>query len=81
YVKDDAALDKILIESAASEVKLKSCRNGKDFSQGELRDILSALSRLVRLSQSVQRIGADVETYFEHGKGDTLPHFLVRVRE
>lgn len=81
YVKDDAQLDKILIEAAASEVKLRSCRTGKEFNQAELRDVLSALSRLVRLSQSVQRIGADVETYFEHRKGDVLPHFLVRVRE
>jgi DNA gyrase subunit B len=81
YVRDDSELDKILIDSAAREVKLRSCRTGREFSQEELKEILAALSRLARLSQSVQRMGADVETYFEHGKDEILPHFVVRVRE
>jgi DNA gyrase subunit B len=81
YVQDDAALNKILIRLGADDVKLRHCKDGREFDHEELKAILEELGKLNRLSEVIQRNGGDFEAYLRHGKEGRLPAYLVKLRE
>jgi DNA gyrase subunit B len=81
YVQDDAALNKILIELGADDCTLRHCKDGKEFSNSDLKNILAELGKLNRLSEAIQRNGGDFEQYLHHGGNGKLPGFMVKLRE
>ncbi len=82
YVDDDAALNRILINLGADEVKFKNLADGKEFSATQLKEILSLLERLSKFSDSVRRHGGDFESYItQRSKDGVLPTYLVKIRE
>ncbi|HEX5177315.1 MAG TPA: DNA topoisomerase (ATP-hydrolyzing) subunit B [Chthoniobacteraceae bacterium] len=82
YVDDDAALNRILINLGADEVKFQNLADGKEFSAAQLKEILGLLERLAKFSDSIRRHGGDFETYMTQRTPDgTLPAYLVKVRE
>ncbi len=81
YVQDDAALNKILIELGADDCTLRHCKDGKEFTNADLKVILAELGKLSRLSEVIHRNGGDFEQYLHHGEGGKLPSFMVKLRE
>jgi DNA gyrase subunit B len=82
YVDDDAALNRILINLGADEVKFKNLADGKEFTATQLKEILGLLERLAKFSDSIRRHGGDFEAYITERREDgTLPTYLVKVRE
>ncbi|MFT5469618.1 MAG: DNA gyrase subunit B [Verrucomicrobiales bacterium] len=80
YVQDDPALNKILIDLGADDVKLKNCKDDKEFGNEVLKEILALLGRLSRLSEGIRRAGGDFETYLNSGNEEHLPDFMVKIR-
>jgi DNA gyrase subunit B len=83
YVDDDIQLNKILISLGAEDVRLKNLADNKELSAAQLKDILEALERLAKLSESVRRHGGEFESYLgsRDAKSGKLPAYLVKVRE
>ena len=83
YVDDDIQLNRILISLGAEDVRLKNLADGKELSTAQLKDILEALEKLAKLSESVRRHGGDFESFLEarDAKNGKLPAYLVKVRE
>src|SRR5579884_1286110 len=83
YVQDDVQLNKILISLGAEDVRLKNLADDKEISAAQLKDILTSLEKLAKLSEAVRRHGGDFETYLAHRnpKSGKLPTYLVKVRE
>jgi DNA gyrase subunit B len=82
YVKDDEALDKILIELGTEEVSLIRTSDKKSFTKAQLTDILKSLQELERYSRVVTRRGAKFENYLEQrDKKGKLPEYIVWQRE
>ncbi len=81
YVQDDPALNRILIDLGADEVKLRNLKDGKEFNSVELKNILSELGKLQRLSEGIRRTGGDFETYLSQAVGEKLPEYMIKVRE
>jgi DNA gyrase subunit B len=82
YVKDDEALDKILIELGTEEVSLIRTSDKKSFTKAQLTDILKSLQELEKYSRVVTRRGAKFETYLEQrDKKGKLPEYIVWQRE
>jgi len=82
YVQDDDALNKILIELAAEEVRLRAIGEDRSFGSDELKNILDLLSRLHRFSEVIRRNGGDFETYLSLRDPVTgaLPEYLMKIR-
>ncbi len=82
YVDDDAALNRILINLGADEVRFKNLADGKEFTATQLKEILALLERMAKFSEAVRRHGGDFETYLTERTADgTLPTYLVKIRE
>ncbi|MFZ4767188.1 MAG: DNA gyrase subunit B, partial [Roseimicrobium sp.] len=83
YVQDDAALNRILIELGAEEVKLRNLDGGDPIENEQLKAILELLSPLARLSEVIRRNGGDFEQYIHARDRETgaLPAHMVRVRQ
>jgi DNA gyrase subunit B len=82
YVDDDAALNKMLIQLGAEEVKLRTLPDGKEVPAVVLKELLTLLDRLSRYSDAMRRHGGAFEDYLNHRKeAGKLPEFLVRIRE
>ena len=82
YVADDEALNKILINLAADEVKLRSVGDDRTFGADELKSVLELLSRLDRFSDVIRRNGGDFEEYLSARDPATgeLPEYLLKIR-
>ena len=83
YVQDDAALNRILIELGADEVKLRNVADGAVIENDKLKSILELLSPLSRLSDVIRRNGGDFEKYIQardHATG-AMPSYMVRIRQ
>ncbi len=81
YVDDDAALNRILINLGADEVKFKNLADGKEFNATQLKEILSLLERLSKFSDSIRRHGGDFESYItQRSAAGVLPAYLVKIR-
>ncbi len=81
YIQDDPTLNRILIELGADEVRLRNCKDGKEFTQDELRELLTELAKLSRLSEVILRNGGDFEAYLAKEEEGKLPSFMVKIRQ
>jgi DNA gyrase subunit B len=83
YVQDDAELNRILIDLACEEVKLRKVHDDHVIDSTQLREILELLSKLERFSDIIQRNGGDFEMYLNarHPESGELPEHMVKVRE
>src|SRR2546421_9933914 len=59
YVDDDAQLNRILIQIASEEVRLKNLADGKEFSQKQLEEVLQLLASLDKYANALRRHGGD----------------------
>ena len=82
YVEDDAQLNKILIQIATEEVRLKNLADGAEMTQNQLAEILELLEGLNKYARALRRHGGDFADYIEHRnpEGNALPKHLVKVR-
>jgi DNA gyrase subunit B len=83
YVEDDVQLNKILIQLASSEVRLRNLADGKELSSKQLEEILELLVSLDKFANAIRRHGGDFGDYLEHRDPKTheLPRHLVKVRD
>ncbi|CAB4242492.1 DNA gyrase subunit B [Methylacidimicrobium sp. AP8] len=83
YLRDDAELNRMLIQQGAEEVKIEDLRTGRVFSGARLLDVLNRLEDLDKFARSLLKHGADFGAYLESRDPATgaLPVHLVRVRE
>jgi DNA gyrase subunit B len=82
YVDDDAALNKMLIQLGAEEVKLKNLADGREVPAAALKELLTLLDRLSRYSDAIRRHGGDFEDFLiNRSANGKLPEYLVRIRE
>jgi len=82
YVDDDAQLNRILIQIASEEVRLKNLADGKEFSQKQLAEVLELLESLDKHAAYIRRQGGDFAEYVEkRAKNGEFPPHLVKVRE
>ena len=82
YVDDDAQLNKILIQIASEEVKLRNLADDRVISQKQLEEILELLESLDKHANYIKRQGGDFAVYVERrAPGGEYPSHLVKVRE
>ena len=82
YVDDDAQLNKILIQIASEEVKLRNLADDRVISQKQLEEILELLESLDKHANYIKRQGGDFAEYVERrAPGGEYPAHLVKVRE
>jgi DNA gyrase subunit B len=82
YVDDDNALNKMLIQLGADEVKLKNFADGREVPAAALKEMLTLLDRLARYSDAMRRHGGDFEDFLNNRSSTgALPQYLVRIRE
>jgi DNA gyrase subunit B len=82
YVDDDAALNRILINLGADEVRFKNLADNKEFTATQLKEILALLERMAKFSDAIRRHGGDFESYLTDRTAEgVLPTYLVKVRE
>jgi DNA gyrase subunit B len=82
YVDDDAQLNKILIQIATEEVRLKNLADGKEFTQKQLEEVLELLEALDRHATYIRRQGGDFADYVDRRSvSGEFPAHLVKVRE
>jgi DNA gyrase subunit B len=83
YVEDDAQLNKILIQIATEEVRLKNLADSAELTQNQLAEILELLEGLNKYARALRRHGGDFADYLEQRdrQSNTLPKHLVKVRE
>ncbi len=81
YIEDDTQLNRILIQIATEEVRLRNLADTRELSQKQLAEILELLESLDKYSKSIRRHGGDFSEFIEHrGKSGELPRHLVKVR-
>jgi DNA gyrase subunit B len=82
YVDDDAQLNKILIQIATEEVRLKNLADGKEFTQKQLEEVLGLLESLDRHATYIRRQGGDFTDYVDRrSKDGDFPEHMIKVRE
>jgi DNA gyrase subunit B len=82
YVDDDVQLNKILIQIAAEEVRLKNLADSKEFTQKQLEEILELLEALDKHATYIRRQGGDFTAYVEKRSANgEFPQQMIRVRE
>jgi DNA gyrase subunit B len=82
YVDDDAQLNKILIQIATEEVRLKNLADGKEFTQKQLEEVLELLEALDRHATYIRRQGGDFADFVDKRSANgEFPACLVKVRE
>src|SRR5436190_1592194 len=82
YVDDDAQLNKILIQVATEEVRLKNLADGKEFTQKQLEEVLELLEALDRHATYIRRQGGDFADYVDkRSPSGEFPAHLVKARE
>jgi len=82
YVDDDVALNKMLIQLGADEVKLKNLADNREVPAAAFKEMLTLLDRLARYSDMMRRHGGDFEDFLNaRSAAGKLPEYLVRIRE
>jgi len=82
YVDDDTQLNKILIQIATEEVRLKNLADGKEFTQKQLEEVLELLEALDRHATYIRRQGGDFADFVDRRSANgEFPACLVKVRE
>ncbi len=82
YVDDDIQLNRILIQLAVEDVRLKNLADGSVLHPSQLTEILELLESLDKFALAIRRHGGDFAEYIERRDPHTseLPRHLVRVR-
>ncbi|MBM3823907.1 MAG: DNA topoisomerase (ATP-hydrolyzing) subunit B [Verrucomicrobia bacterium] len=82
YVDDDVQLNRILIQIASEEVRLKNLADGRELTERNLQEVLELLESLDKHATFIRRQGGDFTAYVEHRspQGD-FPEHLIKVRE
>jgi DNA gyrase subunit B len=82
YVEDDAQLNRILIQLATEDIRLRNLADGRELSSKQLGEILELLDSLDKYARALRRHGGDFAAYVEHRDALTheLPRHLVCVR-
>ena len=82
YVDDDVLLNKILIQIATEEVRLRNLADGKEFTQKQLEEVLELLESLDKHATYIRRQGGDFTDYVDKrsARGD-FPEHMIKVRE
>ena len=82
YVDDDVQLNKILIQIAAEEVRLKNVADGKEFTQKQLEEILELLEALDKHATYIRRQGGDFTDFVEkRSTNGDFPQHMMRIRD
>jgi DNA gyrase subunit B len=82
YVDDDTQLNKILIQIATEEVRLKNLADGKELTQKHLAEVLELLESLDKHATYIRRQGGDFTDYVEkRSVTGEFPQHMVKVRE
>jgi DNA gyrase subunit B len=82
YVDDDTQLNKILIQIATEEVRLKNLADGKEFTQKQLEEVLELLESLDKHATYIRRQGGDFTDYVDKRSRDgDFPEHMIKVRE
>src|SRR2546425_331341 len=81
YVDDDVQLNRILIQAATEEVRLKNLADGREFSRKQLEEVLELLEALDRHATYIRRQGGDFADYVDkRSPSGEVPAHLVKVR-
>src|SRR5215204_110672 len=82
YIDDDAQLNKILIQIATEEVRLRNLADGNELTQKHLEEVLELLESLDKHATFIKRKGGDFTNFVEKRSADgAFPAYLVKVRE
>jgi len=82
YIDDDTQLNKILIQIATEEVRLKNLADGKEFTQKQLEEVLELLESLDKHATYIRRQGGDFTDYVDKRSADgDFPEHMIKVRE
>jgi DNA gyrase subunit B len=82
YVDDDTQLNKILIQIATEEVRLKNLADGKEFTQKQLEEVLELLESLDKHATYIRRQGGDFTDYVDkRSKNGDFPEHMIKIRE
>src|SRR6185503_10975816 len=82
YVDDDLQLNKILIQIATEEVRLKHLADGKEFSQKQLEEVLELLESLDKHATYIRRQGGDFADYVDkRSPGGDFPEHMIKIRD
>jgi DNA gyrase subunit B len=82
YIDDDVELNRILLQNGVEEVKLKNLADGREFTPGQLEEILLLLESLDKHATYIKRLGGDFADYVEkRGRDGVLPQFMIKVRD
>lgn len=81
YIQTEEEMDALLLDIGVEDATLVKLKPKKEFSNKQLRDILSVLARLERLGRGVERRGVKLQNYIGllHPKTKKLPIFMVKV--
>jgi len=82
YIDDDAQLNKILIQIATEEVRLKNLADGNEFTQKQLEEVLELLESLDKHATYIRRQGGDFTDYVDkRSASGGFPEHMVKIRE
>jgi DNA gyrase subunit B len=82
YIDDDAQLNKILIQIATEEVRLKNLADGNEFTQKQLEEVLELLESLDKHATYIRRQGGDFTDYVDkRSPGGDFPQHMIKIRE
>lgn len=83
YIQDDASMDKLLIDLALDEIKLRPFGTNRAFSHADVRAIVDLLQKLTKQTDAIRRKGGDFEEFLSSRNPATgaLPQFFVKLRE
>jgi DNA gyrase subunit B len=82
YVDDDIQLNRILIQLAVEDVRLRNLADASVLNPSQLTEILELLESLDKFALAIRRHGGDFATFIEHrdSASSELPRHLVRIR-
>ena len=82
YIDDDTQLNKILIQIATEEVRLKNLADGREFTQRQLEEVLELLESLDKHATYIRRQGGDFTDYVDkRTAAGEFPEHMVKIRE
>lgn len=82
YIDDDVQLNRILLQNGVEEVRLRACTDGREFTRGQLEEILNLLESLDKHATYLKRLGGDFAEYVERRtSAGELPQSMVKLRE
>ncbi len=82
YIDDDTQLNKILIQIATEEVRLKNLADGREFTQKQLEEVLELLESLDKHATYIRRQGGDFTDYVDkRTAAGEFPEHMVKIRE